>query len=149
MAVNSAKIVISDDVLQQYKDTCIQWDPVLRQLPHTSRRRRAQILRPRQRNFAASVVSVKSQETRSSLHSSATAFLRLPSISTIAKSKRFTATSLKLSLQSTISTSLWDTTTRLSPRPSESRNYVPRSCSARKGPRPAYRSVRLHRQAKR
>ena len=33
MAVNSAKIVISDDVLQQYKDTCIQWDPVLRQLP--------------------------------------------------------------------------------------------------------------------
>lgn len=33
MATNSAKIVISDDVLQQYKDTCIQWDPVLRQLP--------------------------------------------------------------------------------------------------------------------
>lgn len=33
MADNSAKIVISDDVLQQYKDTCIQWDPVLRQLP--------------------------------------------------------------------------------------------------------------------
>lgn len=33
MADNSAKIVISEDVLQQYKDTCIQWDPVLRQLP--------------------------------------------------------------------------------------------------------------------
>lgn len=33
MADNSAKILISDDVLQQYKDTCIQWDPVLRQLP--------------------------------------------------------------------------------------------------------------------
>lgn len=30
---NSAKIVITDEVLQQYKDTCIQWDPVLRQLP--------------------------------------------------------------------------------------------------------------------
>lgn len=33
MPDNSAKIVISDEVLQQYKDTCIQWDPVLRQLP--------------------------------------------------------------------------------------------------------------------
>lgn len=33
MAENSAKIVVSADVLQQYKDTCIQWDPVLRQLP--------------------------------------------------------------------------------------------------------------------
>lgn len=33
MADNSAKIVITDEVLQQYKDTCIQWDPVLRQLP--------------------------------------------------------------------------------------------------------------------
>lgn len=33
MADNSAKIVITDEVLQQFKDTCIQWDPVLRQLP--------------------------------------------------------------------------------------------------------------------
>lgn len=33
MSTNSAKIVITDDVLQKYKDTCIQWDPVLRQLP--------------------------------------------------------------------------------------------------------------------
>lgn len=33
MSDNSAKIVITDEVLQQYKDTCIQWDPVLRQLP--------------------------------------------------------------------------------------------------------------------
>ena len=33
MPDNSAKIVITDEVLQQYKDTCIQWDPVLRQLP--------------------------------------------------------------------------------------------------------------------
>ena len=33
MPGNSAKIVITDEVLQQYKDTCIQWDPVLRQLP--------------------------------------------------------------------------------------------------------------------
>lgn len=33
MADNSAKIVITDDVLQEYKDTCVKWDPVLRQLP--------------------------------------------------------------------------------------------------------------------
>lgn len=33
MPDNSAKIVITDEVLQQYKYTCIQWDPVLRQLP--------------------------------------------------------------------------------------------------------------------
>lgn len=33
MADNSAKIVITDDVLQKYKDTCVKWDPVLRQLP--------------------------------------------------------------------------------------------------------------------
>lgn len=33
MAENSAKIVISEDVLQKYKDTCTQWDPVLRELP--------------------------------------------------------------------------------------------------------------------
>ena len=33
MPDNSAKIVITDEVLHQYKDTCIQWDPVLRQLP--------------------------------------------------------------------------------------------------------------------
>lgn len=33
MSDNSAKIVITDEVLQQFKDTCIQWDPVLRQLP--------------------------------------------------------------------------------------------------------------------
>lgn len=33
MSENSTKIVITDEVLQEYKDTCIQWDPVLRQLP--------------------------------------------------------------------------------------------------------------------
>ena len=33
MATPSTKIVINDDVLQQYKDTCIKWDPVLRALP--------------------------------------------------------------------------------------------------------------------
>lgn len=33
MADNTAKIVITDEMLQEYKGTCIQWDPVLRQLP--------------------------------------------------------------------------------------------------------------------
>ncbi|WP_303020755.1 hypothetical protein, partial [Muribaculum intestinale] len=30
---NSAEIRITDAILEQYKNTCIKWDPVLRQLP--------------------------------------------------------------------------------------------------------------------
>lgn len=33
MADNTVKVVINDDMVQEYKDTCIKWDKVLRQLP--------------------------------------------------------------------------------------------------------------------
>lgn len=33
MAKNTAQIIVNDDMVQQYKDTCIKWDPVLQQLP--------------------------------------------------------------------------------------------------------------------
>lgn len=33
MSDNTAKIVITDEMLEDYKKTCVKWDPVLRQLP--------------------------------------------------------------------------------------------------------------------
>lgn len=33
MASNTAKIIVNDDMVQEFKDTCIKWDPVLQQLP--------------------------------------------------------------------------------------------------------------------